>query len=317
MKNQNANKKISSPESKEIPFAVLLSRQPKTSSRLKQTQANMSPSIYNSIKRLTKQTKAFSEIKPSLQDLTDMANQAHYHMKLMADVYLNAWTDRITHSEFTGQSVIKEMQRIETQKEFSPFFEDSGWIEELVSLKVFVQLYFEWKNDPTAFGYLEWFNTSIKNYRNEIFTETLESKIFRRRKEYIRNILKLHIIENYISSIPLALIQIEGVVRDLGVLKKCLKNKENPKGDLMKVLKTLFGEKKKLVKIEVKEPLTKEIGEEIYTKDIRHSILHGNNLDYEDPILSAHLIAVLVTLSCKAQKIESESKIVPYWEKTV
>ena len=155
-----------------------------------------------------------------------------------------------------------------------------------------------------------------------ILKEILASKIFIRRRRYIENLFKLHKDSNYISSIPLSLIQIEGVVRDLGVLKGYLENKENPeytissnkKAPFWDIVRALFGENAKIYGAKVRKPLTENLTGKIYKKDIRHSILHGNKLNYEDDMLSAHLIATLVSLSSEAKKLESTSKVKPYWE---
>jgi len=109
--------------------------------------------------------------------------------------------------------------------------------------------------------------------------------------------------------------QAQKVANRIKPILPCLRYVEKNKAPFGGICVELFGDKEKILTKEVKQPLTKKLQDEIYSKDLRHSIMHGNYVGYEDEVLSANLIAVIVSLSFKAVEIERISKINPYWNK--
>jgi hypothetical protein len=243
--------------------------------------------------------------------------------------YVELYTKLFPILEFQ-QHILEE---IETMKEpsYLEFYEKYGWLD-WMAWDAFMSLYYEYKEGKDSFLDDFYKYLSEPEAIKEI-TELLESsKVCSRRMKILRKILEFHVNGDYTVSIPLAIIQIEGIIRDLAVLNGILENKDNPqyrivdekykldkKGNKIKVSFAelcieLFGNKEKIIVKEISHPVTKKLTEEIYTPDIRHPIIHGNAVDYEDRILSCHLIAIIISLANRAVDIERKSQIVPYWE---
>jgi len=246
--------------------------------------------------------------------------------------------NRIFNSDLTRiASYLAELQnqlKICEEPEFLEFYEKYGWLDWLVA-GTFMKLYYKHKSGNVTF---------LQNFCEILYDEKgaketrnwmLDSSIFLRRERYISKIIQFHTSRDFSASIPLALIQMEGIIRDLAVLKGIIENKENSeylidaqgeyikdkherptKGRFGYLVIRLFGEKTQLLHKDVKQPLTKKLKGDIYTHDVRHPILHGTKLDYEDEMLSANLIAVLLSLSHKAREIEPNRVVTPYWETT-
>lgn len=287
-------------------------------------QIQLSKSVQTGMERLNKEAEVISKymIKP-FQDLALFSQEIQKQLKLIFETYNRAFSDMAKTAQIVAAAITKQIEIME-QPEFLLFHEEWGWLEWL-PLDTFFKLYIEYHQGK--FHFLEDFNKWLNNDTGskKLLLETLCSKVSVRRQRYIENLFNLHRTGNYISSIPLALIQIEGIIRDLGVLKGYLRNEENPefvakslsnkKAPFGEIVIALFGKSQNLIRKEVEQPLSKHLIEKVYSKDIRHSVLHGNNLNYEDPILSAHLIATLLSLANNALEIEKESKVKPYWEK--
>lgn len=234
------------------------------------------------------------------------------------------------HLKYT-QKMVEEFTIMQDQK-YLQFYEEYGWLD-WMAWRSAMSLYYKYKAGKDTF--LEEFNNYLKDNDNidTVASMILKYNVLSRRDKYILKILGSHKNGDYICSIPLGIIQIEGIIRDLGVLRGVLENTKNPeyriqngryklneKGKKNKapfggICVELFGDKEKILTKEVKQPLTKKLKDEIYSKDLRHSIMHGNYVGYEDEVLSANLIAVIVSLSFKAVEIERISKINPYWNK--
>lgn len=273
------------------------------------------------LRELTKSTKLAIEqlnnqIRFAIQPIQNLKLKMQNLYELISETYIKVFSEISYKLKIISELFTKEIE----SSEFIEFYESWGWLN---WLPIF-GLYYEYKNGN--FSFLEDFNKlllSNDKFYEGLLNEVLYSKIYVRRKKFIEKILNCHKAKDFICSIPLALIQIEGVVRDLGVLKGCLENKENPRCcpttkkevNFGKLVIDLFGEYAELGKKKVKEPLKRVLRDKIYTCNLRHSIIHGNKIDYEDPILSAHLIAVLISLAHKAKEIENSSNVKPYWEK--
>lgn len=211
--------------------------------------------------------------------------------------------------------------------EYMKFYKKHGWLLDLITnetLVIIMNLTDKHFEDGISIPeLLEGLDEIFHTEEGLKFVLDKIPKVIQRRKQYIQNVVELHKNNNYTSSIPLALIQIDGIVRDFSVLKGYLENEENPerlaqngkRAYFKDIVAALFKEKKFLMSMEIKQPLTRVLREELYTKNIRHSIIHGNNLAYEDSILSTRLIAVLITLAQKLPGIEKTSKIKPYWKR--
>lgn len=294
--------------------------------RLRQMYLQLSEPTLHIMERLGKEAADISRytIKP-LRDMTVFVKRVQNQVKAISQTY-NRVLSEMAKSARPIMKTVEKLMEIANQSEFFIFYENWGWLE-WIPVKVFFTLYFDYK--AGKFQFLQDFDKWLAEEAGSkaLLEKCLQSKVHIRRQRYIENIFALHRDGNHISSIPLALIQIEGIVRDLGVLKGYLRNEENPqyivnpinkankKASFGGIVIDLFGQTDKFLGKELQSPLTKHLTQKVYVGDLRHAILHGNKLDYEDPMLSAHLIATLVSLTSKAMKIETTSKIKPYWEK--
>ncbi len=285
---------------------------------------NLPKSFLLTMQKLSEEAAIISKhMAEPLRNMALFSQQIQKQINAISAVYNESFMRMAENAQIMTERIRKEIQMMESP-EFLKFHEEYGWLD-WIPANTFMKLYVEYRKGK--FSFLEDFNKWLKdeNGLKTVLKEALTSKVTMRREKYIKNIFNLHKENNCISSIPLALIQIEGIIRDFGVLKGYLENKENPmclfknpkqRAIFEEIVINLFGEKEKMMgEKEVAQPLKKLLTKKIYTEDIRHSILHGNKLNYDDPILSAHLIAILVSLANKATKIQTESKIKPYWEK--
>jgi hypothetical protein len=288
-----------------------------------QKQLNMpiklSKSITDAIEKLNKETAIIStKIITPVRDLTLYSQRILKKMEEASAIY----TKSLMEMARRAQIVAEQVKQITDSPNYIEFYENYGWLDWLPAGS-FLKLYVEYQKGK--FSFLDNFNQWLSNQEQSkiILKRTLIPKVIIRRQRYIKNIFALHRKGNWTSSIPLALIQIEGVIRDLGVLIGYLENKVNPeyllgqprqKASFREIIIALFGKTKKIKRMTITQPLKKLLTDKIYTSDIRHSILHGTNLNYEDPIFSAHLIAILFSLSKKASTVETASHVKPYWE---
>jgi len=130
--------------------------------------------------------------------------------------------------------------------------------------------------------------------------------------------LEHHENKDYISSIPLLLSQIEGIIWDLGIYKKIVEPKPNSKykidinGNcvldsrgkriewrLGEILQYMFGKKSKFVN---------HTEDNVYSKELRHPVLHGRQTDYNEAQNSTMLVLLLLTIIEKV-KDETRSKV--------
>lgn len=195
---------------------------------------------------------------------------------------------------------------------FREFQKEFGWME-LITMSYAMELKNKlkegnkeavWQKLNSDFGDSE--------FLNEFIEEMKKKDLFRKRIKIISKALEHHKNRDYISSIPLLLSQTEGIIWDLGIKEGLIENKDNSKilidkkgnvildknnkpieSDLGNLLIKLFGNKSKL-----KEHASKNV----YSKDLRHPILHGRKIDYDNQDTSTMLIIVLFMLMEKTNE---------------
>jgi len=136
------------------------------------------------------------------------------------------------------------------------------------------------------------------------------------RSHIISKALEHHNNQDFISSVPLLLSQIEGIIWDLGIYKKIVEDNPNSryKNDINgncvldsrgkkiewrfgELLQYMFGKDSKLVN---------HTEENVYSKELRHPVLHGRQTDYNYAQKSTMLILLLYTI---IEKVKDETKI--------
>lgn len=140
-------------------------------------------------------------------------------------------------------------------------------------------------------------------------------KILQKRKHIIFQSLEHHESTNYVSSIPLLLSQIEGILWDLAVVLRGIEDKPNSR--------LMLDEKGNIKTNHKGEPITAQITEvlhivfdrkspfnshakdAVYKDGFRNSILHGRNVSYAEEKRSAMLIWMLVVVFDKSKEVEA------------
>ncbi len=206
-----------------------------------------------------------------------------------------------------SESIAKIIEITEKSEKFDDFYEEFGWLE-VISLSYASELENILISEGKEKVWEELNENIIKNVYDDRF---LEVNLIRKRKHIISKALEHHINKDYISSIPLLLSQIEGIIWDLGVYKKFVEDKPNSnykiedngnyaldindekvKWRLGEILKYMFGKDSKLVEHSEKN---------VYSRKLRHPILHGRKIDYNDEQTSTSLLWFLITIVYKVK----------------
>lgn len=199
-----------------------------------------------------------------------------------------------TISDFNKNLNSKIFSFVDKIKELKDLYEEIGWIEFLPLPYLFElnEIYETEKIDGVYKKLQEDFGTDISSD----FETMLDSKDFVvKRKELINNAINKHEKSDYISSIPLLLIQIEGLTWDYGQHKGLVKDSENSeeltfkpkyKSKLKSLFEEIFGESK----------LSEHFKDGVYVKNLRHKIIHGRECEYSNELTSLLLIILLFTI---------------------
>lgn len=186
------------------------------------------------------------------------------------------------------------------------FEQKFGWIE-FLSLGYALGL----KDKFRQRGDKEVWNQLISDFRNttslkEYILKSIEqNKLVNRRKQILARAFEHHTNGDFVSSIPLLLSQIEGILWDMGVQQGIIENEYNSR-NLLDGSGNLILKNGKPVGC-VLEELTRRLfdpnsrfGEqvrgEVYTRHFRHPVLHGRKVDYANEEHSTMLILMVWVL---------------------
>lgn len=210
-----------------------------------------------------------------------------------------------TIADFSASLNSKIFSFVEKVNELKDLYEEVGWIEFLPFPYLFeLNEIYETKKIEGVYEKLkEDFGTDISSDFEPMF----DSKDFVvKRKELINNAINKHENTDYISSIPLLLIQIEGLIWDYGQNKGLVENSFNSKIKINKIngkivvnkngeainwsfndlVKELFDESK----------FHEKVKNDIYSPSLRHKIIHGRECEYSNELTSLLLIILLFVI---------------------
>jgi len=182
----------------------------------------------------------------------------------------------------------------------------------------------KWEDSLNRFGWIETISMSyVISGKEEVWKKSIldfkDSKvlavgvqkirsnpIISRRERILLRAIKHHRDGDYISSIPLLLTQIEGIFWDMGTKMKFIENKYNSKKLIDEKGNFLLDKYGKPIECSLGGLITKlfdstsKFGKyaknEVYTKDFRHPILHGREINYDNEQRSAMLLLMLYVL---------------------
>lgn len=212
-------------------------------------------------------------------------------------------------------SPIVELTKNIDYSSFEKFGEEFGWLE-FISISYALKLEKVLKQE----GEKKVWQKLIEDLNNpgliKTFSEDIAKvKLIEERLHLLNKALEHHKNKDYISAIPLLLSQIEGIIWDLGAYKKIVEPKLNSQykidinGNcvldsrgkriewrLGEILQYLFGKKSKLVN---------HTKENVYSKELRHPVLHGRRTDYNEPQDSTMLVLLLLTI---IERVKDETR---------
>jgi len=199
---------------------------------------------------------------------------------------------------------------------FEEFKNEFGWLE-AISIGYGYKLKNILKDEGKEAVWNDLINTlNNENELTEIYKEITTYELIKPREIIIAQIFEHHKNKDYISSIPLLLSQIEGMIWDLGIYKKIVDFQPNSKYKIDINGKLVLDSKGKKIEWQLGElleylfskesKLTTHTNTKVYSKELRHPILHGRNTNYADPQTSTMLMLLLCTI---AEKIKDETKL--------
>ena len=194
------------------------------------------------------------------------------------------------------------------------FLEEFGWIE-AISMSYASEL----KEKLKQYDKEEVWRQLIDDFKNEdllneLIGEIKSNNLISKREKILSKAIYHHKHGDYISSIPLLLAQIEGTLWDIGIEKGLIENKPNSTNLIDKKGNLILDKNKngKPIKCSLGELIiklfgnTSKFGEHIktnvYSKDFRHPILHGREINYGDEQRSTMLLLMLFVLLEKTKR---------------
>ncbi len=189
-------------------------------------------------------------------------------------------------------------------KKFNTYFSALGWCAfSKMSLEIIVtanKLYEE-NQVINAEKYLSQYflNGELKNF---FFKNFLYSNLFKVRIDQIREFIELHFNNRFISSIPLGLIIADGVINEYTKNKGLYANNNNfdiwnsiisEENGFSILIKTICKSRKKVNTTEIEIPY-------------RHGIIHGQDINYNNPLVAGKTLNLLCAVLDWIQYKETE-----------
>ena len=189
-------------------------------------------------------------------------------------------------------------------KKFNTYFSALGWCAfSKMSLEIIVtanKLYEE-NQVINAEKYLSQYflNGELKNF---FFKNFLYSNLFKVRIDQIREFIELHFNNRFISSIPLGLIIADGVINEYTNNKGLYANNNNfdiwnsiisEENGFSILIKTICKSRKKVNTTEIEIPY-------------RHGIIHGQDINYNNPLVAGKTLNLLCAVLDWIQYKETE-----------
>ncbi len=259
----------------------------------------------NGFDRLNKIMKEFHDkISISLAPIQLFGQQFQAQME--------ALTEPMKRMQLLSQSIaqsLKPLTEIVINFDFKgweEFLKEFGWVE-AISISYASEL----KEKLKTSGKEEVWKQLISDFEDEELLNELVSKIkndniIKSREKILGKAVYHHKNKDYISSIPLLLSQIEGIFWDMGVSQKLIENKFNSKNLIDAKGNLILGRNGRPIECSLGELIIKifdnssKFGEHtksnVYSKEFRHPILHGREIDYDNKQRSTMLLLMLFVL---------------------
>lgn len=189
-------------------------------------------------------------------------------------------------------------------KKFNTYFSALGWCAfSKMPLEIIVKAnkLYEENQVINAEKYLSQYflNEELKNF---FFKNFLYSNIFKVRIDQIREFIELHFNNRFISSIPLGLIIADGVINEYTKNKGLYANNNNfdiwnsiisEENGFSILIKTICKSRKKVNTTEIEIPY-------------RHGIIHGQDINYNNPLVAGKTLNLLCAVLDWTQYKETE-----------
>ncbi len=227
-------------------------------------------------------------------------------------------TEPIRRIQILSQVIITSLRPLtEFMKNFDyegweEFLDEFGWIE-AISISYASEL----KEKLKQHGKEEVWRQLIDDFKNEdllteLIREIKSNSLISKRKKILSKAIYHHKRGDYISSIPLLLAQIEGILWDMGIEEGLIENKPNSTNLIDKKGNLILDKNGKPIKCSLGELIIKlfdntskfggHIKTNVYSKDFRHPILHGREINYGEEQRSTMLLLMLFVLLEKTKQ---------------
>ena len=198
---------------------------------------------------------------------------------------------------------------------FDEFEREFGWLEAITMTYAF-----KLKDVLKAEGKEAVWDKLIEDlndaeFLDEFSVEIEDVDLIKGRSHITEKALEHHKNKDYISSIPLILSQVEGMIWDLGIYKKVVEDQPNSKYKIDVNGRCVLDSRGKKIQWRFGELLQYMFGKEsklanhteenVYSKELRHPILHGRQTDYGDAQNSTMLVLLLYTI---VEKVKDETR---------
>lgn len=192
--------------------------------------------------------------------------------------------------------------------DFETIEQEAGWME-LLAVPYLIELSKKgdlWKQLIRDFHDSEF----LKEFRKDLGSK----KVFDKRMHILNRAIDHHGSKDYVSSVPLLLAQIEGIIWDFGVEEKFLDAHENSRARVDTNGNPVLDKNGDPVKMQFGEVLSRVFGdhqqlqshasEKVYSAELRNPVLHGRTVNYDDEKTSTMLMIFLTMLSIKAEEYQ-------------
>ncbi|MBN2101988.1 MAG: hypothetical protein JW716_03905 [Candidatus Aenigmarchaeota archaeon] len=253
-----------------------------------------------------------NKIMKELHDKISISLAPIQLFNLQFQAQMEALTEPFKRMQLLSQSIAQSLKPLtEIAKNFDfkgweEFLKEFGWIE-AISMSYASEL----KDKLKASGKEEVWKQLISDFEddkllNELISKVRTDKIIKAREKILEKAIQHHKNKDYISSIPLLLSQIEGILWDIGINQGLIENKFNSKNLIDVKGNLILGKNGKPIECSLGELIIKifnnssKFGEHtksnVYSKDFRHPILHGREINYDNEQRSTMLLLMLFVL---------------------
>ena len=258
------------------------------------------------------QNELYKQLAPRLNALTIFNSDFLRQMNAVTQSFqqIHLVTEAISKSLVPTFKILEQLEsslELSDIEGWKAYTEEFGWIE-TISFAYAKEL----KNTLVKNGKEETWKQLMQDLRDGDLLSEFESELgknilLERRKKILNKCLEHHRNGDYISSVPLLLTQIEGILWDYAIKKGKIENLPNGKKLLDANGKEILGKKGKPIEAQFDQivkfafqgdsAFKKYATNSVYNHSFRHPILHGRQTEYASEQRSAMLLLMLLVIN--------------------